>query len=352
MPTRRQGFTQVENNLHAGHKLTKSQKLILFNIASHAPDFIPTNRLIAKQLEMHITTVQTGLKKLEALGLLSQKTIGRNRTKKYILNKTSVTGNSGNLVTGKSGNKEYKEKNKNIFKDNSKVGREINNARAHNDPPACPPFNQEFSMQDFEAVFGIIEEGVALRISRRWYRDVLREALSQAQELYQVTPDQFLEWHQTISEGIDITTAQTMRRSTKEIVRVLAGGKPDKGSQNPNLRSGNDMKVFMQNKDELYDLWAPWQVLRNSRRNRNGRCHKFWNELEQWMQDYSYDELVSLAYAMEKAAQKNLINPKSFLRGIKVKHRLKWRETLQFAIEWCKEKDCWEGQAALLRVVK
>lgn len=84
----RQGFSQIDRNLFPGHD--PASKLILINLSTHDPEFIPTFRHIANQTGLSRETVKRRLRKLEELGEIWRIGAGPNRTIKWGLNNTSV----------------------------------------------------------------------------------------------------------------------------------------------------------------------------------------------------------------------------------------------------------------------
>ncbi len=87
-PKKRNGFTQVDNGLFPGH--SPAGKTMLIALDSHADDYIPTYRQLADQTGMSYRNVHRVIKKLADSGTITQTGTGRNKTKKWKVNRNPV----------------------------------------------------------------------------------------------------------------------------------------------------------------------------------------------------------------------------------------------------------------------
>ncbi len=91
-------------------------------------------------------------------------------------------------------------------------------------------------MDKYKSVFGIIEEGIILRMDgRRWNYARLHRSLAQAAEDFKIPPDEFLDMALTISDCVDLQDTKSIADSAYTIARMVSGGGRPESRQRPDL---------------------------------------------------------------------------------------------------------------------
>jgi hypothetical protein len=197
--------------------------------------------------------------------------------------------------------------------------------------------------EPFRPVFGIIEEGIALRMApRRFAVQKLHNGILRAVQYYGYTADEILPLAPEISMAVDISHSNSIGDSA---FTFLEGLRHLQGRYSPRERYESpepDTLEWTLDRDMIYELYAPWMVQRRF----NYKDPRLCRAIAEWLSISTTQDLIDIGTGIIDADEKGYISKRLYLWNLASKPEFgyKWRKVLPWVVNMLKACGAWEGR--------
>lgn len=197
--------------------------------------------------------------------------------------------------------------------------------------------------EPFTPVFGIIEEGIALRMApRRFAIQKLHNGILRAARYYGYTADEVLPLATRISMAVDIRHSNSIGDSAFTFLRGL---RHSSGHYSPRERYESpepDTLEWTIDRDMIYELFAPFMV----RKHYNYKDPRLCMAIAAWMSISTTQDLLDIGTGILDADDRGYITKREYLWNLasRPEFSYKWRKVLPWVVDMLKACGCWEGR--------